>query len=167
MRIGQRRERQRKTAAPRDRPALPDAVPGRPLRVIVIDDDPLVLAGSRGLLQALGCDVATYADADAAEAAVAAHDDRPLLVLCDVWLADGRNGIEVLRRLVSLSTVLVAAILISGDTRPETLQAATTAGFPLLHKPVSPAKLRAVVSHYARQHAGTDDFACCDIPLLT
>jgi CheY-like chemotaxis protein len=72
-----------------------------------------------------------------------------VLVLCDMWLGDGANGIDVLRRLAALPVPPVAAILVSGDTRPETLRAAGEAGYPLLHKPVSPAKLRAIVMHYA------------------
>jgi len=48
-----------------------------------------------------------------------------------------------------MTAAFISGILISGDTRPESASAAKAAGFPLLHKPVSPAKLRAVVMQFA------------------
>ncbi len=121
------------------------------LPVLVIDDDPLVLAGNRVLLEELGCAVTTVADGDSAQAALADFAGAPLLVLCDLWLSETENGIGLLRRLSALGTGPVYCILISGDTTPETIQAAREAGYPLLHKPVSPAKLRAAVMHFARK----------------
>ena len=121
------------------------------LSVLVIDDDPLVLAGNRALLEELGCAVTTVADARQAELTIAANDGKATLVLCDMWLANGRNGIELLQHLATLPNAVVSSILISGDTRPETLAAAVAAGYPLLHKPMSPAKLRAVVMNFANK----------------
>ncbi len=122
---------------------------GEALRVLVVDDDSLVLAGSRALLEELGCAVTTVADAEHARAAISSCVDKPILVLCDMWLADGQNGIDLLQGLTTLTAAHISSILISGDTRPETLEAASLAGYPLLHKPVSPAKLRAVVMNFA------------------
>ena len=121
----------------------------RALRVLVVDDDPLVLSGNRVLLEELGCSVQTVANARDALDAVAALDGTPLLVLCDMWLGDGDNGIELLRRMSALTGAPVSAILVSGDTGPQTLAAAADAGYALLHKPVSPAKLRAAVMNLA------------------
>ena len=122
---------------------------GLRLRVLVIDDDPLVLAGNRTLLEGLGCEVTSVSDARGAHAALADLGAAPVLVLCDMWLADGANGIDLLKQLMALTPVRISGILISGDTTTETQRAADEAGFPLLHKPVSPAKLRAVVMNFA------------------
>jgi signal transduction histidine kinase len=136
-------------------PAVPDATAasadrqGTVLRVLVVDDDPMVLAGNRALLEQLGCEVTTVSDGASAERALAGWSEHPVLVLCDMWLTEGENGIEVLRRLAAQALAPVSAILISGDTGPETMHSARAAGFPLLHKPVSPAKLRAVVMQFA------------------
>lgn len=119
------------------------------LRVLVVDDDPLVLAGNRALLEELGCAVTTVANGSLAHAALAAGGSDPVLILCDMWLADGENGIDLLRQLTALTPARISGILISGDTSPETLAAATQAGYALLHKPVSPGKLRAVVMNFA------------------
>jgi CheY-like chemotaxis protein len=118
------------------------------LRVLVIDDDPLVLAGNRALLEELGCEVTSAADATQAHAALAALAATPLLVLCDLWLANGENGIDLLRQLTALTTAPISGILVSGDTGVEAQAAADRAGYLLLHKPVSPAKLRAVVMSF-------------------
>jgi len=119
------------------------------LRVLVVDDDPLVIAGNRALLEELGCAVTTASNGRLAQAALTSGRNEPVLVLCDMWLADGENGIDLLRRLTALTAARISGILISGDTSPETLAAATQAGYALLHKPVSPAKLRAIVMNFA------------------
>ncbi len=135
----------------------PTAVDDRStLRVLVIDDDPLVLAGNRALLEELGCQVTTVGDAHGAQHALATSGNEPVLVLCDLWLSDIDNGIDLLQRLPALTAAPVYCILISGDTSQETIDAARHAGLPLLHKPVSPAKLRAVVMEFSRKmHSST------------
>ena len=119
------------------------------LPVLVVDDDPLVLASNRGLLEEMGCEVTAVADGESALSTLEARSGKPVLVLCDLWLSGGENGIDLLQRLSAMTVSPISGILISGDTRPETVAAARTAGFPLLHKPVSPAKLRAVVMQFA------------------
>jgi CheY-like chemotaxis protein len=134
--------------------AVPAAEPGAGtrklnLRVLVVDDDPLVLSGNRALLEELGCSVTTVTDGFLAQSELAARGGEPVLVLCDMWLGDGENGIDLLRQMAAQTTGRISGILISGDTGPETMSAAIEAGYPLLHKPVSPAKLRAVVTSFA------------------
>lgn len=120
-----------------------------PLQVLVVDDDPLVLAGNRTLLEQFGCRVAGATDLAGALAAVDAFTGDDVVVLCDFWLADGNNGIDLLHRLPGLTLKRISGILISGDTRPETQRAAQEVGYPLLHKPVAPARLRAAVMELA------------------
>ena len=119
------------------------------VRVVVVDDDPLVLAGNRALLEELGCIVTGVSDSRRALAALAALAGEPVLVLCDMWLGEGENGIDLLRQAIALAGAQISGILISGDIGPATQRAADEAGYLLLHKPVSPAKLRAVVMNFA------------------
>lgn len=123
------------------------------LPVLVIDDDLLALAGSRALLEDLGCRVVAAGDAEAAESALRALGATPVLVLCDLWLSDRHSGIALLDKLVAMRSAPTHGILISGDTSPETMQLAKDAGFALLHKPVPPARLRALVTHFASRYA--------------
>ncbi len=122
---------------------------GMSLRVLVVDDDPLVLAGNRALLEELGCSVTSATDTARALSALAALAGEPVLVLCDMWLGESENGIDLLRAATVLANEQISGILISGDTGAETQRAADDAGYLLLHKPVPPAKLRAVVMNFA------------------
>ncbi len=119
------------------------------LSVLIVDDDPIALSGSRVLLEELGCSVTTATDAASAQSAIERLGSAPVLVLCDLWLSDDRSGMGVLQRLRRLARAPVYGVLVSGDTRPETIQLARDAGFALLHKPVSPARMRAIVMQFA------------------
>jgi signal transduction histidine kinase len=124
--------------------AIPD--PARGKRIIVIDDDALVLDGMRGILQSWGCQVETATSGDAALAVLTANGALPDLIISDSRLADGRTGIEAIERLRAAAGAPIPAFVITGDTAPERLREASAAGFHLLHKPVSPMALRTTLS---------------------
>jgi signal transduction histidine kinase/CheY-like chemotaxis protein len=117
--------------------------------VAVIDDDQLVLDGMGGLLRSWGCRVVTSSSADAALAALAG--DAPDLIISDYRLADGQTGIDVIGCLRGAFGSAVPAFLVSGDTDPERLRNARVSGFHLLHKPVDPMTLRAMLSQLLRK----------------
>jgi len=72
-------------------------------------------------------------------------------VLADYHLGDGVDGIELLQRLRKSRTATLTAALISADHDAELILAARNAGFPLLHKPLRPAALRALLCAFRRQ----------------
>ncbi len=115
-------------------------------RVMVIDDDVLVLAGMRGILQSWGCNVQTAASGAAALASVADGGSQPDLIISDLRLADGESGIQVIERLREALGAPVPAFVISGDTAPERLREASAGGYNLLQKPVSPMTLRTTLN---------------------
>jgi CheY-like chemotaxis protein len=115
----------------------------------VVDDDALVLASNRALLEQMGCEVTAVSNGESALSTLATLSGKPVLVLCDLWLSDNENGIDLLRRLSAVTAIPISGILVSGDIRPESVAAAKAAGFPILHKPVSPAKLRGVIMQFA------------------
>jgi signal transduction histidine kinase/CheY-like chemotaxis protein len=115
--------------------------------VVVVDDDTLVLDGMRGLLESWGCVVLTGASESALLASLAEQDDRPDLIISDYRLSDGKTGIEVIEGLRSAFGAGIPGFLISGDTSPEPLRKASIRGYILLHKPVRPVTLRAILSH--------------------
>jgi CheY-like chemotaxis protein len=127
-------------------PALPVADPARGKRVLVIDDDMLVLDGMRGILQGWGFQVDTADSGAAAVARVTQSGERPDLIISDSRLSDGQSGIEAIERLRAALGVRVPAFIITGDTAPERLREASAGGFLLLHKPVSPMALRATLN---------------------
>jgi len=87
--------------------------------------------------------------ADSAEALLgqqAASPQRFDVVITDLRLSGPMDGIDLVAALRTAGDGAgPQAILISGDTAPEVLARARTAGLPLLYKPVRPAKLRALL----------------------
>ncbi|MES2529849.1 MAG: hybrid sensor histidine kinase/response regulator [Pseudomonadota bacterium] len=132
-------------ATPCQRPdeALPMSLAG--LRCLVVDDDLGTLEGSRALLQQWGCHVDcedTIAGALQRLAAPGAQFD---VVLSDLQMGrggDGMNVIDAARRLHPQAL----AVLVSGATGPDALQRLDQHGAMLLTKPVAPARLRALLS---------------------
>jgi DNA-binding response OmpR family regulator len=72
-------------------------------------------------------------------------------ILADYHLGDDLDGIELLRRLRAARDPASSAALISADHGAELALLARTAGYPLLHKPLRPAALRALLSAFRRQ----------------
>jgi CheY-like chemotaxis protein len=130
-------------------PAVADVSGGK--LVVVIDDDPLVLDGMCGLLRNWGYRVVAAPSPDAVLAGLGDHD-LPDLIISDYRLADGHSGIKAIDDLRASFAAPIPAFLISGDTAPERLREAQESGHHLLHKPVGPMKLRAMVSQLLKTH---------------
>jgi len=115
------------------------------VRVAVVEDDPLVRDAMLGLLAAWGCELII---ANNAEHLLEQLEDEagPEVLITDLRLGGTLDGIELALRLRNgTHTPAPHAVLISGDTTPEALARARSAELPLLHKPLRPAKLRALL----------------------
>jgi signal transduction histidine kinase/CheY-like chemotaxis protein len=131
--------------------------PCRGKLVVVIDDDLMVLDGMRGLLTSWGCH-AVIADGDqAALAGVAEHGQIPDLIISDYQLQAGQTGIGVIAKFRSVYGPAIPAFLISGDIGPERLREAIGSGYHLLHKPVQPMALRALLMRILRNGGAATD----------
>lgn len=124
-----------------------DRLPGdlAGLRVALIEDDPLARAGMESLLASWGCVIVSVADPAALLETLAGQDEPPQLVISDFRLHGPLNGIEAIALVRQHYGAALPAVLISGDTGADTLRKAQTDGLPLLHKPVRPARLRALL----------------------
>lgn len=111
-------------------------------RVLVLDDDAAVRVAMRSMLERWGCEVSTAASHEEAEALFTQPGRLPELLIVDYRLRQHASGIESVARLHALCGHAVPALVITGDTAPERLREAQRSGYPLLHKPVKPAKLR-------------------------
>ena len=125
--------------------AAPDLMQG--MRLLLVDDDPMVREGAGLLLRQWGVEVALAADLAAAEALVAAVSKTGSRRF-DVCLADYRlpgdvDGLSLIARLSALRDGPRAFCLVTGDMAPEVLAAADAAAVPIIHKPLHPARLRA------------------------
>jgi len=130
--------------------AAPSALPAMTLRghrVLVLDDDKAVLAAMDGLLERWGCTVIKAGSLDEARGQIAADLPPPELLIVDYRLEDGFSGPEAVAILQKDLRRYVPALVITGDTAPDRLREAEASGYPLLHKPVQPAKLRSTLHH--------------------
>ena len=108
------------------------------LVILVIDDELMVRQSMRFLLEELGC---TVHDADGSIAAAKIAAGQTIdLILSDMRLAEGDSGIEAIAQVHKLQPN-ARAVLVTGDTAPERLREAQATDLPLLHKPVTLARL--------------------------
>jgi CheY-like chemotaxis protein len=125
--------------------------------IVVLDDAPLVLQGMGGLLRNWGFCVVTAESYDAALAQLAAQDRRPDLIIADYHLPDGKTGVQAIEVMRNAFGQSIPAFLISGDTHPERLRRVHAKGYLLLHKPVDPMRLRAMLNQLLKNHADCGD----------
>jgi two-component system, sensor histidine kinase len=115
--------------------------------VVVIDDEAAILDGMRGLLQEWGCEVLAAESGAEALAQLRRVGRTPDAVISDYRLREEETGAAVIARIQAAMGVPLPGVLITGDTGPDTLREAQVSGYQLLHKPVRPAKLRALLTH--------------------
>lgn len=132
--------------SPSESPSAFAAAPS--LRIWVIDDDVAARHATEAVLASWGHAVRTAGSSAEALEHVAAGET-PQLILCDYRLAN-EDGISVIAALRTRIGVNVSAALITGDTAPDRLQEAAASGLPIVHKPVSKGKLRALVGNLTR-----------------
>lgn len=129
------------------------ALSGRELqnrRVLVLDDDSAVLEAMSGLLGRWGCAVIKSISLAEAQVQLKNQGPPPELLIVDYRLRGELSGLEAIAILQKILCRYVPTLIITGDTDPEHLREAQASGYPLLHKPVQPAKLRMVLRHLLR-----------------
>ena len=114
------------------------------IRVICLENDPLVLEGMLQLLQTMGAVVSAVADR---EQLVALCNDglRPDIVLADYHLDDGDTGLNAVQGLRKHTGLETPCIIISADDSDVIRDRAKAVGYRFLPKPVNATRLRALV----------------------
>jgi DNA-binding NtrC family response regulator len=107
--------------------------------VLVVDDEPDIRSLLQEILEDEGYDVSVAETASAAQKAV--DEQRPDLVLLDIWMPD-MDGVSLLKSWKLSGTLAFPVIMISGHGTVETAVEATRHGaVDFIEKPVSLAKL--------------------------
>lgn len=117
-------------------------------RVCILDDDVAVLDALKGLLEGWGLNVAKATGTrDMPPLATPAPD----LLIADYHLGteDGLAAVASLRK--RYPDAAFPVIVITGDTTTEGIQRLQASGCHVLHKPVRPARLRALVTSLLRR----------------
>jgi two-component system, sensor histidine kinase len=121
---------------------LPMPLPvAQPRTVLIVDDEASIREGLTVLLQEWGYQALAAATAAEAAELVRRLEAPPDLVLSDLHLGDGPDGLAAIEAVRGECGFAVPAILVTGDTSHEELRRASESGHPVLFKPVQPRKL--------------------------
>ncbi len=113
---------------------------------LCVDNEPSVLDGMETLLRGWGCEVIKAPDLSFALTAISESPTMPNGFLVDYHLDHG-NGIEAIAELRRRYGDL-PAILITADRSPAVREQAREEGIQVLHKPIKPAALRALLAQW-------------------
>ncbi|MBP7064950.1 response regulator, partial [Ferrovibrio sp.] len=121
--------------------------------LLCVDNEAGVREAMQTLMQGWGCDVAAVDSLDNARLAAAQRGRGPDMILADLHLGDGmedrpdgQDGLEVIARLRQDWGRPIPAVLITADRAQDLRRRCQAANIDLLHKPVRPAALRALIS---------------------
>ena len=138
-------------------PAAPTPIPVFPpgslndAFMLCIENEAGVREAMTTLLEGWMCKVAAVDTIEAARQAVAAAGRSPDIILADLHLHEGMpDGLEAIAQLRRDWGQRLPAILITADRSQEMRQRAASMGVDVLHKPVKPAALRALISQRRR-----------------
>lgn len=122
------------------------------LSVLVIDDEENIRSGMKSLLADWDCRVITAASSHEAISIIDEHDKRPELILADYRLRDNKTGVDAIAAIRRHIDQDIPALVITGDVAPDQLSKIDAQGFTVLHKPVSPARLRVSIQQATKNN---------------
>ncbi|KAF0137094.1 MAG: integral membrane sensor hybrid histidine kinase, partial [Xanthobacteraceae bacterium] len=136
--------------APRDLPSVetPVAEPAVSLdgrRILILDDEPMIVEALAGMLRDDGATVIAATSSEEASAALSAAADIDLAVI-DLQLERGNDGLELIDRWRRDGAFNRPALIVTGATDPGTLARLQASGVTWLTKPVAVPVLRAAVA---------------------
>lgn len=116
---------------------------------LVVDDDPQVCKAWNAMLSAWGIEVKCAASAKEAFS-VLDEGFVPQAILCDQRLRAGENGYELLQAILDCCPIAHGAMVSGEFNSPELLQAEEE-GYLVLHKPLEPEVLYAILDRWLKQ----------------
>ncbi|MEN3930148.1 NahK/ErcS family hybrid sensor histidine kinase/response regulator [Microvirga sp. W0021] len=134
-----------------DEPKQAPATPLAGMKVLAIDNEPVILEGMKVLLQGWGCKIITAAGVE--EALSIAENDPTIIdaVIADYHLDDG-DGLQAIKVVREAYQDDILAVLITADRSPAVREMAAAAEVHLLNKPLKPAVLRALLGQWKLTH---------------
>jgi two-component system, sensor histidine kinase len=113
--------------------------------ILVIDDEDSIRDGLCVVLTEWGYEPHMAATVDEAVGHARRLGDGLDLVVSDLHLADGEDGLDAIARVREVCGSEVPAVVITGDTSADEMRRVMAEGVPLLFKPVQPRKLMSVL----------------------
>ncbi len=129
-------------AAPEDNATL--SLAGR--SVVLVDDDADVLSGLSATIEKWGGQVLSASSRVLVLQKLAGAERVPDLVIADYQLAEGETGVELIEAIRHEFNAQIPALLLTADTSQERAREAYAHQLPVMYKPVTPQRLRAMIS---------------------
>jgi signal transduction histidine kinase/CheY-like chemotaxis protein len=118
------------------------------INILLVEDDIDVLKATKQLLESWGCKVKTARNKD--EVMNLIDEDpytNPDIILADNRLPGDASGIDITYLIQEKLQTSIPCVIMTGDVERSHVQSIIDQGFPVLLKPIQPAKFRAMLSH--------------------
>ena len=118
------------------------------INILLVEDDIDVLKATKQLLESWGCKVKTARNKD--EVMNLIDEDpytNPDIILADNLLPGDASGIDITYLIQEKLQTSIPCVIMTGDVERSHVQSIIDQGFPVLLKPIQPAKFRAMLSH--------------------
>ena len=116
--------------------------------ILLVEDDMDVLKATKQLLESWGCKVKTARNEDEVMNLIKENPyDNPDIILADNRLPGDASGIDITYLIQEKLQVSIPCVIMTGDVERNHVQSIIDQGFPVLLKPIQPAKFRAMLSH--------------------
>jgi len=117
--------------------------------VLLIEDNFDVLKATQQLLESWECIVYSGRNLIEVERVIEAFGKEapPDIIIADNRLPCEANGMEVATHIQKILAKTIPTVIVTGDVEENHIKEIADQGFPVLYKPVQPAKLRAIISH--------------------
>jgi CheY-like chemotaxis protein len=113
--------------------------------VALVEDDREIRHTVAELMTQWGCRVTAGAMPDEVMGKMEAQNLRPDILVCDYRLPEGVTALHALKLMHGIWDADIPTLVLTGDTEPQTLAEIQGSGALLLHKPIRPARLRAIM----------------------
>jgi len=118
------------------------------INILLVEDDIDVLKATKQLLESWGCKVKTARNKDEVMNLIKENPyDNPDIILADNRLPGDASGIDISYLIQEKLQVSIPCVIMTGDVERNHVQSIIDQGFPVLLKPIQPAKFRAMLSH--------------------
>jgi CheY-like chemotaxis protein len=122
---------------------------------ILIDDEDAILRAMEELFDSWKIDLVATRTLQEAMQVLDETGRVPDIVISDYRLPGNTDGLTVLNAFRTKYGQDLPALILTGDTSPESIQTFNQAGLAVLHKPLRPARLRSLLSHLFKQGTKT------------
>jgi len=121
------------------------------LKILIIDDERSNLDALDALLRGWKCEVISAESGEEACEKIDAYNGELDCILTDYRLRNNKTGLDAIKAITEIIGREVPAVLITGDVAIKKLHEEGADAYHLMHKPVQPARLRALLKHIHQQ----------------